>query len=209
MSEALDFLLRVRPEAMQAHFAFFKDAGGRLDPKTRSLLSFISKVEAQSGPGLKQYLRRALQEGWSGGELLDAMLLSLPVLGLSKIVWAVEVINGMGLPEFREEALRAQVQWHEVIPLDALMLGRPWTMECDGRSLLVMQYPNEEPRVYDRRCPHQGTLIPESALAGNQLTCPKHGWTFDVRDGACVKIGNQPLKRYECKSEGGKLFVRW
>ncbi len=209
MSEALDFLLRVRPETMQAHFAFFKDAGSRLDIKTRALLSFISKVEAQSGPGLKQYLRRALQAGWSGGELLDAMLLSLPILGLSKIVWAIEIINGMDLPEFREEALRSQVQWHELISLMSLIPGRPLTVECDGRPLLIMQDPNEKPRVYDRRCPHQSTVIPETALNGHQLTCPKHGWAFDVRNGACIKIGNRPLHQYECKSEDGKLHARW
>lgn len=209
MSEALDFLLRVRPEAMQAHFAFFKDAGSRLDLRTRSLLSFISKVEAQSGPGLKQYLRRALQAGWSGGELLDAMLLSLPILGLSKIIWALEIIRGMELPEFREETLRSQAQWHELIASASLTPGRPLAMECDGRPLLIIQYPNEEPHVYDRRCPHQSTLIPETALNGHQLTCPKHGWTFDVRNGSCIEIGNKPLRHYECKSEGGKLHARW
>ena len=209
MSEALDFLLRVRPEAMQSHFAFFKDAGSRLDPRTRSLLSFISKVEAQSGPGLKQYLRRALQAGWNGGELLDALLLSLPILSLSKIVWAIEIINGMNLPEFREEALRPAEQWHELVSSDALTPGRQLAVDCDGRPLLIIRYPDEEPHVYDRRCPHQGTLIPETALNGSQLICPKHGWTFDVRNGACVKTGDKPLHRYECKTEEGKLLARW
>ncbi len=209
MSEALDFLLRVRPEAMRAHFDFFKDAGGRLDPRTRSLLSFLSKVDAQSDPGLRQYLLRALQAGWSGGELLDAMLLSLPILGLNKIVWAVGIINGMDLPEFREEALQSQAQWHELIPLASLTPGRALAVERDGRPLLIFQYPNTEPRVYDRRCPHQGTLIPETALSGRQLTCPKHGWTFDVKDGTCVKVGNRPLRSYECKIEDGKLLARW
>src|SRR5579885_498331 len=164
MSEALDFLLRVRPEAMRAHFDFFKDAGGRLDPRTRSLLSFLSKVDAQSDPGLRQYLRRALQ---------------------------------------------SQAQWHELIPLASLTPGRALAVERDGRPLLIFQYPNTEPRVYDRRCPHQGTLIPETALSGRQLTCPKHGWTFDVKDGTCVKVGNRPLRSYECKIEDGKLLARW
>ena len=38
MSDALTFLIKARPETMGHYFAFLKDAGRHLDPKTRALI---------------------------------------------------------------------------------------------------------------------------------------------------------------------------
>ena len=42
-----------------------------------------------------------------------------------------------------------------------------------------------EGRFYalDGVCPHQGGPLGKGALAGHVVTCPWHGWQFDVRDG--------------------------
>ena len=63
MSDALDYLMKVRPEAMQSYFAFLRAAGTRLDPRTRALISVITKVDRQTEAGLRQYVTRALREG--------------------------------------------------------------------------------------------------------------------------------------------------
>ena len=44
MSDALNYLLKVRPETLGHYFAFLKDCGKHLDPKTRNLISVITKV---------------------------------------------------------------------------------------------------------------------------------------------------------------------
>src|SRR5512144_642711 len=100
MSDALDFLVRARPQAMGHYLAFLKDCGSRLDPRTRNLISVITKVHAQTERGLRQYLQRALREGCTAEEVLDALLMAFPALGLAKIVWAVDVILAMNLPQF-------------------------------------------------------------------------------------------------------------
>jgi nitrite reductase/ring-hydroxylating ferredoxin subunit len=61
-------------------------------------------------------------------------------------------------------------------------------VECDGRALFVHRA-GDEWRVYDSRCPHQTTDIPHLALQGHTLTCPKHGWVFDIRSGDCIAKG--------------------
>ena len=48
MSDALTYLVKARPEAMGAYFKFLKGAGTHLDPKTRNLISVITKVRAQT-----------------------------------------------------------------------------------------------------------------------------------------------------------------
>jgi nitrite reductase/ring-hydroxylating ferredoxin subunit len=35
-------------------------------------------------------------------------------------------------------------------------------------------------------CPHAGGPLSEGTLDGATLTCPWHGWSFDVRDGGCA-----------------------
>ena len=107
MSDALNYLLKARPEAMGHYFSFLKDAGKHLDPKTRDLISVITKVHAQTERGFRQYLGRALREGCTPMEVLDALLMAFPALGLAKIVWAVDIILDMDIPGFPPEALRA------------------------------------------------------------------------------------------------------
>ena len=92
MSDALNYLLKARPDALSHYFAFLKDAGKHLDPKTRNLISVITKVDSQTERGFKQYLGRALREGCTPMEVLDALLMAFPTLGLAKIVWAVDII---------------------------------------------------------------------------------------------------------------------
>jgi nitrite reductase/ring-hydroxylating ferredoxin subunit/alkylhydroperoxidase/carboxymuconolactone decarboxylase family protein YurZ len=209
MSDALEYLVKARPEAMAPYFKFLKEAGKHLDPKTRALISVITKVHSQTENGLRQYLLRALREGCSPQEVLDALLMAFPALGLARIVWAVDVILAMDLPEFRPELLGIEPKWHDVMAVADAKAGEIGYVEkCDGRSLYVYAA-NGEFRVYDSRCPHQVTNIPHLALEGKRLTCPKHQWAFDVTTGACVEKGNRPLKHFKAKVEGGRLLAYW
>jgi nitrite reductase/ring-hydroxylating ferredoxin subunit/alkylhydroperoxidase/carboxymuconolactone decarboxylase family protein YurZ len=236
MSAALDYLVQARPEAMTHYFSFLKDAGKHLDPKTRNLISVITKVHAQTERGLKQYLKRALREGCSAAEVIDALLMAFPALGLTKIVWATDVILSMNLPEFTLEALQGgkvmgakpsqaapaseAPRWREVMALDEVADGEVRRVDCDGRGLFIYrgkQDGGETVRVYDSLCPHNATNIPELALGrsgktgkpGLTLTCPKHEWQFDVQSGDCIKKGDTPLTRLESKVEAGRVWVRW
>ena len=208
MSDALSYLVKARPDAMGHYFAFLKAAGTRLDPKTRNLISVITKVHAQTERGFRQYLGRALREGCTPAEVLDALLMAFPALGLAKIVWAVDIILAMDLPEFQPGAMGAPGEWHDVMATKGFKAGQTTRVEVDGRGLFVHRTESEW-RVYDSRCPHQTTNIPHLALDGCRLTCPKHGWVFDVASGDCVAVGDAPLKRWPSKVVKGRLLAHW
>ena len=210
MSDALNYLLKARPDAVGHYFAFLKECGKHLDPKTRNLISVITKVDAQTERGLRQYLGRALREGCTPMEVLDALLMAFPTLGLTKIVWAVDIILAMDLPEFQPGALGvAAAQWHDVMGTRGVEVGSTQRVECDGRGLFVHRLAAREWQVYDSRCPHQTTNIPHLALQGHTLTCPKHQWQFDIRSGACATAGNSPLRRWPSKVVKGRLLAQW
>jgi nitrite reductase/ring-hydroxylating ferredoxin subunit/alkylhydroperoxidase/carboxymuconolactone decarboxylase family protein YurZ len=208
MSDALNYLVKARPDAVGHYFKFLKECGKHLDPKTRDLISVITKVHAQTERGFRQYLGRALRDGCTPMEVLDALLMAFPALGLPKIVWAVDIILAMDLPGFSPEALHTPEGWHDLMAVDEVEAGQTRRIECDGRAVFVHR-DGTEWHVYDSRCPHQTTDIPHLALEGSTLTCPKHGWAFDIRSGACIAKGSSPLLRRDSKVEGGRLLARW
>jgi nitrite reductase/ring-hydroxylating ferredoxin subunit len=120
----------------------------------------------------------------------------------------VDILLAMDLPEFQPGALGAAGDWHDVMATKGFKPGDTTRVESDGRGLFVHRTA-EEWRVYDSRCPHQTTNIPHLALQGCQLTCPKHGWVFDVRSGDCVDKGDAPLKRWPSKVVKGRLLAHW
>jgi nitrite reductase/ring-hydroxylating ferredoxin subunit/alkylhydroperoxidase/carboxymuconolactone decarboxylase family protein YurZ len=221
MSDALNYLIKARPGALTHYFAFLKDAGKHLDPKTKNLISVITKVHSQTDRGLRQYLRRALREGCTAVEVIDALLMAFPALGLAKIIWAVDVILDMKLPEFQDPAVfegaaevapaaapAAAPAWHDLMASKSVKEGEVLRTVCDGLGLFIYRE-GKSISVYDSHCPHQSTDIPELAVKGTTLTCPKHQWQFDAKSGDCIKKGNSPLKRIESKVVKGRLMAFW
>jgi nitrite reductase/ring-hydroxylating ferredoxin subunit/alkylhydroperoxidase/carboxymuconolactone decarboxylase family protein YurZ len=209
VSDALDYLMKVRPEAMQSYFGFIRAAGKHLDQRTRAIISVITKADRQTDAGFRQYVTRALREGVSADEILDALLVAFPTLGLSKIVWAVDVLLDMNLPEFAPGQLdsEAPAGWHDVAA-EADIAGRRLSrVAAAGRELFVFN--SDGVRVYDSRCPHQATNIPAEAARDDVLTCPRHGWQFDLATGRCIARGDRPLHLLEHRLEAGRLLVRW
>jgi nitrite reductase/ring-hydroxylating ferredoxin subunit len=185
-----------------------KEGGKHLDPKTRSLISVITKIDSQTEGGLRQYLPRAIRDGASPNEILDAILTAFPTLGLAKIVWAMDIILDMDIPEFRVEALDSEPGWHDLISWDDVREDEITYDDCDGRNVFVYRS-GETCHVYDSRCPHQVTDIPHLALSGKQLTCPKHKWAFDVSTGECVDKGTRPLRQFDSRVKDGTLQAIW
>jgi nitrite reductase/ring-hydroxylating ferredoxin subunit/alkylhydroperoxidase/carboxymuconolactone decarboxylase family protein YurZ len=209
MSTALSYLMKARPEALGAYFEFLKDAGKHLDPKTRSLISVITKIDSQTERGLRQYLPRALRDGATPHEVLDAILMAFPTLGLAKIIWAIDILLDMDIPEFKLENLDAETAWHDLIGIeDVKDRDITYIDDCDGRSLFIYRS-GDDYRVYDSRCPHQVTNIPHLALCGERLTCPKHKWAFDVTSGECVEKGTRPLRQFDSRITAGRLQAIW
>lgn len=205
MSDALDYLLKTRKEAIGSYFNFLKEGGKHLDNKTRSLLSVITKVDAQTEAGLRQYLVRALKEGNQADEILDAMLVCMPTLGLSKIIWAVDIILQMDIPEFNPDIMGKEQQWHKLAAINEIKEG---VSRFDyGERACFVNKQGDNYQVFDSRCPHQVTDIPVAGLDGTSLTCPKHQWKFNLDNGECIDTGSRPLNKIDHKIEDDTLYV--
>jgi nitrite reductase/ring-hydroxylating ferredoxin subunit len=63
-------------------------------------------------------------------------------------------------------------------------LSLPLTVELDGRAVVVNESDGELV-AYPALCPHQLGPLNEGALENGAVTCPWHGYAFDVRTGDC------------------------
>ena len=58
-------------------------------------------------------------------------------------------------------------------------------------------------------CPHMGGPLASGRLEGCVITCPWHGWTFDVRTGLPDHPGGHAVSAYQVRVEGEDILVGW
>jgi len=206
VSKALKFLCGARPKAMGAYFSFLRANGASLDPKTRALISVITKVASQTDAGLKQYAQKAVREGISPDEILDAIMMAFPALGFSKIVWAVDVLLECGVLD--ETALEPEEgeSWHDICDVDEA--ASIHVRKSDGRYVFAVNH-GESWRVFEAKCPHAGTSLAACEIRGASVECPSHGWTFDLYTGDCTRFGTKGLTEFESRISDNRLFAYW
>jgi nitrite reductase/ring-hydroxylating ferredoxin subunit len=56
-------------------------------------------------------------------------------------------------------------------------------------------------------CAHQGGPLSEGILEGNVVTCPWHGWKYDVLNGRSLHSGGDSVKSYKIRVISNKLYV--
>ena len=49
----------------------------------------------------------------------------------------------------------------------------------------------------ENNCPHAGGPMSEGWLEGKQISCPYHGWAFNLQDGTCTTNPDSCLQTYE------------
>lgn len=57
-------------------------------------------------------------------------------------------------------------------------------------------------------CPHQGGPLGRGSLEGCRVTCPWHGWQFDVRDGQHGSIASLVQPGWPVRVEGEEVWVQ-
>ena len=61
----------------------------------------------------------------------------------------------------------------------------------------------------DDMCSHEHSLLSEGALSGMEITCPKHGSRFSIKDGKALNLpAVSPVKTYETKVEKGAVYIK-
>lgn len=95
--------------------------------------------------------------------------------------------------------------WQNVIDTAELEVQDKACVRVADKPLVAVRT-GEDYHVVENVCPHAGLPLGDGELAGRVLTCPYHGFMYDVVTGRNVDDPDDvPLKRYPCRVEGGVL----
>ena len=93
-----------------------------------------------------------------------------------------------------------------VAKVDELSPGNGMVAEVNGRSLAVFNVDGTF-HVIDNTCVHRGGPLGEGDLEGDVVTCPWHGWEFNVTTGACVNNPSACVAKFPAVVEGNEIKV--
>jgi nitrite reductase/ring-hydroxylating ferredoxin subunit len=113
---------------------------------------------------------------------------------------------------------------HDIGPVSGFESGRPYRVEIDGRPLVVVRKGDEFFALRDG-CPHAGASLSDGIVRGTMspcrpgdsadyvrdgeiLSCPWHGWEFDLKSGcSLVKPAKIRVRSYPVLVKDGRVLV--
>ncbi|MEW6324828.1 MAG: non-heme iron oxygenase ferredoxin subunit [Nitrospirota bacterium] len=87
-----------------------------------------------------------------------------------------------------------------------LLPGQMKSLALGGIGLAVF---NIGGRYYAirNRCPHEGGPVASGPLKGTLITCPRHGWQFDLTTGRSTNRTAFAVKTYPVVVKDGAVYV--
>lgn len=101
----------------------------------------------------------------------------------------------------------------KVMDLASLPLLTPVLVTVDGTDVFLYRRsaegsgPNGEILAIGNECPHQGGNLCDGWIDGDIVTCPLHGWEFDLRTGVCMTIPGERVPGYRATVGDGAVYL--
>ncbi len=76
----------------------------------------------------------------------------------------------------------------------------------DGKEVALFNVGGEI-FALDNTCPHAGGPLGEGSLEATIVTCPWHGWSFDVKTGECQNNPDAPAKCVKISVKGEDVIL--
>jgi nitrite reductase/ring-hydroxylating ferredoxin subunit len=97
-------------------------------------------------------------------------------------------------------------EWHKLATLGEVSPGTARELTAGGRIIALF---NIDGNLFalDGICPHAGGPLGEGTLCGPVVTCPWHGWQFDVTTGRHSLNPRIEQTRFPLRIEGNDVWV--
>jgi nitrite reductase/ring-hydroxylating ferredoxin subunit len=76
-----------------------------------------------------------------------------------------------------------------------------------GRQVGLFRDEAGEPRAIEVACRHQNADLTLGERSGTLVTCPRHGWVYDLATGACLTEPWARLRRFAVREEEGTVWI--
>lgn len=97
-------------------------------------------------------------------------------------------------------------QWVRVASVDDVPVGTGKELTAGGRVVALFNVEGNF-HALDGVCPHAGGPLGEGVLQGDVVTCPWHGWQFQVTSGQHCLNANLQHETFAVKVEGGDVLI--
>lgn len=76
-----------------------------------------------------------------------------------------------------------------------------------ARNVGIVKDPDGSFYATEISCKHQNADLTTGRFVGDKVTCPRHGWVYDIRSGECLNHESTPLRRYGLQIDGEDILV--
>lgn len=80
-------------------------------------------------------------------------------------------------------------------------------VNVNGQELLLINIKGEV-FACENECPHQGAPMNTGIVKDGHLSCPRHGYRFDLKTGSCLDNPAYTLKIYPVTINGDEILVQ-
>ncbi len=96
--------------------------------------------------------------------------------------------------------------FEKVCSVNDLRNGSGKVFDINGEEIALFNV-NGEFFAISNSCPHRNGPLGEGNLDGEIVSCPLHGWRFNVKDGKNITIPSSKVACFNVKVEGYDVFV--
>lgn len=94
-----------------------------------------------------------------------------------------------------------------VAKVDDVPDGEGRVVDADGIEVALFNVEGDF-HALDNTCIHRGGPLGEGICDDHTVTCPWHGWQFDVTTGECKNSPGESVDSYEVRVEGDEVLVK-
>jgi nitrite reductase (NADH) small subunit len=98
--------------------------------------------------------------------------------------------------------------WKRICPLDDIpRLGARVVQRPAGGDIALFRNAEDEVFALHDKCAHKGGPLSQGIVHGRKVTCPLHGWNFDLQDGQALAPDVGSCATFEVKVEDGEVWL--
>ena len=96
------------------------------------------------------------------------------------------------------------MKWINIAKISEIEPGQSLVVKFDGEDIAIFNA-GEAFYAVNNACPHQGGPLNQGVLTNNRITCPWHGWQYDLKSGCPITTPN--LQTYPLRVQGDTLQI--
>ena len=97
--------------------------------------------------------------------------------------------------------------WKKLCPLDEIPRLGSRVVASEHGDIAIFRLANDEVFALHDKCPHKGGPLSQGLVHGRRVTCPLHGWNFELDSGQAVAPDSGCSATFAAKVEDGNVFL--